>query len=353
MSYPLNLLLPCCLFFSANLLAEPVQRSFSDWQVTCNNQNYCRARNTGMHQGLVMSLGRSAGAGGDAELRIELGSLNGAYAGQPPIASRLLLDGEPLVPDGRWHTAVHALFTNDGPGIEAFLRQIREGQTITLEGGPGTISLAGLKAALLYIDDRQQRVGNETAWLEKGSVAARNVPPVAALQTLPATEPVTPLGTQERAALLDYASSRLNTRHCSIDPARQEINAWALNDISALVLVNCEAGAWNVISLAWQVPRGNPDQARALQLTLPFQPQGQNRRLELMNSEFDERTGELSTLEKSRGIGDCGVATRWRFDGQRFRLARYAAEPTCDGWHGPDSWPVLWVTRQASAASAP
>ncbi|MGQ7184209.1 hypothetical protein ACUODJ_08595, partial [Escherichia sp. HC-CC] len=26
-------------------------------------------------------------------------------------------------------------------------------------------------------------------------------------------------------------------------------------------------------------------------------------------------------------------------------LVRYAAEPTCDNWHGPDAWPTLWITR--------
>ena len=50
--------------------AAPAQRAFSDWQVTCNNQNFCVARNTGDHNGLVMTLSRSAGAHTDAVLRI-------------------------------------------------------------------------------------------------------------------------------------------------------------------------------------------------------------------------------------------------------------------------------------------
>ncbi len=348
---PLKTLLLCCLCFSASVLAEPVQRSFSDWQVTCNNQNFCQARNTGLHQGLVMSIARSAGAGINAALRIELGALTQAFVGQPPIAPRLLLDNVPLVLTGRWHSGEHTLFTDDSSTIAAFLRDIQEGETITLHDGPGNLSLIGLKAALLYIDDRQQRVGNESAWLEKGLAAS--VPLVPALQTLPVPEPVTPLSKEERAALVDYAAWRMNASRCSIDPVRQEVRAWALSETSALVLVSCEAGAWNVVDLAWRVPRRDPTRAIPVQLMLPFQPQGQNRRLELMNGQFDEKTGELRTLEKSRGIGDCGVATRWRFDGQHFRLARYAAEPACDGWHGPDAWPVLWVTRQASAHSAP
>ncbi|MFQ9949711.1 MAG: DUF1176 domain-containing protein [Escherichia coli] len=67
--------------------------------------------------------------------------------------------------------------------------------------------------------------------------------------------------------------------------------------------------------------------------------------LELMNATFDEKSRELVTLAKGRGLSDCGIQARWRFDGQRFRLVRYAAEPTCDNWHGPDAWPTLWITR--------
>lgn len=76
--------------------AAPAQRSFIDWQVTCNNQNFCIARNTGEHHGLVMTLSRSAGAKTDALLRIDLGGLATPDPKQPAIAPRLLLDGEPL-----------------------------------------------------------------------------------------------------------------------------------------------------------------------------------------------------------------------------------------------------------------
>lgn len=78
------------------LWAAPAQQTFSDWQVTCNNQNFCVARNTGEHHGLVMTLSRSAGAHTDAVLRIELGGLESPTAKESDIAPRLLLDGAPL-----------------------------------------------------------------------------------------------------------------------------------------------------------------------------------------------------------------------------------------------------------------
>ncbi|WP_219990185.1 DUF1176 domain-containing protein, partial [Klebsiella pneumoniae] len=26
-------------------------------------------------------------------------------------------------------------------------------------------------------------------------------------------------------------------------------------------------------------------------------------------------------------------------------LTRYAQQPQCDNWQGPDAWPTLWITR--------
>lgn len=50
---------------------------------------------------------------------------------------------------------------------------IQEGKAITLRDGDQTISLSGLKAALLFIDAQQKRVGSETAWIKKGRTAAQ------------------------------------------------------------------------------------------------------------------------------------------------------------------------------------
>lgn len=62
MRYRIFLLFFFALLPTSLVWAAPAQRAFSDWQVTCNNQNFCVARNTGDHNGLVMTLSRSAGA---------------------------------------------------------------------------------------------------------------------------------------------------------------------------------------------------------------------------------------------------------------------------------------------------
>ncbi|PJG36432.1 hypothetical protein CGZ54_28425, partial [Enterobacter hormaechei] len=56
-----------------------------------------------------------------------------------------------------------------------------------MRGGQQTISLAGLKAALLFIDAQQKRVGSERAWIKKGDSPPLRVPPATTLQPATAT----------------------------------------------------------------------------------------------------------------------------------------------------------------------
>ncbi|XHA15487.1 DUF1176 domain-containing protein [Citrobacter farmeri] len=328
------------------LWAAPAQQAFSDWQVTCNNQNFCVARNTGEHGGLVMTLSRSAGAHTDAVLRLDLGGLT-APSNEAEIAPRLLLDGKPLVlsPE-HWRITSWHLMTDDTTTIAEFLATIQDGKAVTLQKGNQIISLAGLKAALLFIDAQQKRVGSETAWIEKGNDPPLSVPPAPALKGVAVVNPTpTPLSLDERNDLLDYGNWRMNGIKCSLDPSRREVRVTALTDDKALLMIACEAGAYNTIDLAWIVSRKKPLASHAVRLRLPFNSGAESNDMELMNAMFDEKSRELVTLAKGRGLTDCGIQTRWRFDGQRFRLVRYAEEPSCDGWHGPDAWPTLWITR--------
>ncbi|ATF48632.1 DUF1176 domain-containing protein [Citrobacter freundii] len=329
------------------LWAAPAQQVFSDWQVTCNNQNFCVARNTGEHHGLVMTLSRSAGAHTDAVLRIELGGLDSPDAKEAEIAPRLLLDGAPLPLTGEhWNITPWHLMTDDPVTISAFLQTVQNAQAITLQKGGQTLSLAGLKAALLFIDAQQKRVGSETAWIQKGDEPPLSVPPAPALKGVAIVNPTpTPLSEQERNDLLDYGNWRINGLRCSLDPMRREVRVSALTDDKALLMIGCEAGAYNTIDLAWIVSRSKPLTSRSVRLSLPFKTDAESNDMELTNAAFDEKSRELITLAKGRGLSDCGIQTRWRFDGQRFRLVRYAQEPSCDNWHGPDAWPTLWITR--------
>ncbi|MBE8372234.1 DUF1176 domain-containing protein, partial [Leptospira borgpetersenii serovar Hardjo-bovis] len=113
----------------------------------------------------------------------------------------------------------------------------------------------------------------------------------------------TPLSHDELNELLDYGTWRMTNSQCSLDPMRREVRISALSDDTALMIISCEAGAYNTVDLAWLVSRQKPFASRMVRLRLPFLPADKEQELELMNASFDEKTKELTTLSKGRGLG--------------------------------------------------
>lgn len=333
----------------ASVQAEPLQKSFNDWQITCNNEAFCVARNIPGDKGLVMTISRHAGVNDRPLLRIDYGSAySGALPGGP-LQDNLLLDQRRLKPDLKhWTVEPHHLATSNAIAIDEFFDLVMEAKNLQLTYDPNAlISLRGMKAALLLMDDTQGRVNSMSAWIKRGDKASWDVPPPPVLPPLPpAVRSPAALTRDETSGLIDYGTWRVNTDSCSLDPLRREVSVAPLTDQRALLLVSCEMGAYNVIDLAFEVTRSPPYVARGITLTLPFTPPGaSDRQLELINAEYDAASGQLYTFGKGRGLGDCGRATRWQFDGTRFVLAEYAEESTCDAWHSSDDWPTLWVSQ--------
>lgn len=103
---------------------------------------------------------------------------------------------------------------------------------------------------------RSKSVGSETAWIKKGDDPPLSVPPAPALKKVAVVNPdpdaALPRRT-ERPAGLWYR--RMNASQCSLDPNRREVRVTALTDDKALLIVSCEAGAYNTVDLAWLVSR--------------------------------------------------------------------------------------------------
>lgn len=351
MSYWMKSLLCLPFLLIASVRAEPLQKSFSDWQITCNNVAFCIARSFPGDNGLVMTLARHAGVNDRPLLRIDYGS---AYSGElpgGPLRDNLLLDQRRLNPDLKhWTVEPHHLATSNAIAIDEFLAQTLDAGSLQLTyQAKAVIPLRGMKAALLLMDDVQGRVNGASAWVKRGNRVQWDVPPPPPLPQLPpAPPPPAPLTQEETSGLIDYGTWRVNIDNCSLDPLRREVSVSPLTDSKALLLISCETGAYNVIDLAFEVTRSAPYVSRSLTLTLPFTPPARSdNQLELVNAEFDASNGLLYTFSKGRGLGDCGVATRWQFDGSEFVLAEYAEEKTCDAWHSSDDWPTLWVSQSS------
>lgn len=58
---------------------------------------------------------------------------------------------------------------------------------------------------------------------------------------------------------------------------------------------------------------------------------------QLVNSEFDERTGTLTSWNKWRGVGDAGSNGTWAFKNGRFVLVKYDVDASYDGEVNPQT----------------
>jgi hypothetical protein len=340
--------------FSLSAQADPMQKIYDDWQLSCNNLNYCTARNILDNQGLILVVSREAGAEGRSSVTIDYSHTGDEVSGDPVsagVASHLSFNGKPLVFNRRgWDIAKKHLSTDNRPVVEDFIADIREGNSIQLmthndASVHPAISLKGFKSALQAMDQQQSRTATRTAWGSRGNKPASQVPGVPEVPVLAHFSPPTPLSEAEISAITQNVAASLDHNDCSLDPAEREVHLYALSDEKALMTVHCDMGAYNLFSLGVIVSRKAPYKSEDLVLKMPFRLTDDEAMPELINSAFDDKSGILTIHDKGRAKGDCGVMSRWLFDGNNFRLAYYASQPSCDGYSRASDWPVLWVTR--------
>ena len=332
----------------------PLYRTFKDWTVACDNTRSCTA--VGMREneadGLVAVIRRDAGPNGAASLVLTGPDIDGD--------SRLLLDKQELDLDPRhwrWEEPKNEdergrRVARDAATVTGFLRDLRNGHRVAIADfesdtpakGLVDLSLDGLSAALLLIDDVQGRVGTQGAWGRPGGKANATVPAAPAIPVLrrgPAPKPLSERDAAKLAAAVRKAKAGdLEDAGCDA-PANDE--AAALTDTEALVLLECESAAYQEGSLVFRVPRDAPAKAQRLRFaTTP----GEAPLEELWLAGYDAGSGELAHHGKGRGLGDCGDDVRWQFDGTAFHLLDDREMRRCGGL-AFDDWPVLWRARVA------
>ncbi|MBZ0228054.1 MAG: DUF1176 domain-containing protein, partial [Bauldia sp.] len=109
-----------------------------------------------------------------------------------------------------------------------------------------------------------------------------------------------------------------------------------------LYIIPCFAGAYNVAYRVYLVRAGNIGKARTLYFANFSQTLGWYGSDTLINASYDPESKTLASFGKGRGLGDCGNAARYRWDGFDFRMIDYRAWDQCDGSRRPDEWPVIY-----------
>ena len=320
----------------------PVQQKYGDWTVACDNLRNCSAQGYrvqdagGAQAGLWLS--RDAGPQGAVHVQLHLSSPDGQ---ELPDGSRVQVHI-----DGREFKRLPLDGDLPSAAVRPLLAAMIEADELTLTGSASeaTVSLQGLKAALLKMDDVQGRVGTVSAWVAKGKGGASQVP---AAIPAPVLTPAAAPSIVDADAALPWV--RQLVRHPAViqdcyllqedSGAASSLPNTSLYQVRPqefLVLMECARAAYQTSYRLWRMKQ----RPGGLDIAPEVLPDVGEPALDLMNADF--HAGELSTWHKGRGLGDCGGGRRWTWTATGFALRHAHEAPDCNGIFEGGMGLVLW-----------
>ena len=323
---------------------QPGERTFRDWYAVCDNANSCYAFGHGIEATGWVRVSIPAGPQGQPSVIFGLFPEDGSIGGGASVEVDGVAFAAVLKPDNQEDFPVATVAADRARALVAAMTQ---GQAMTISAGSQdmAISLSGAAASMLWIDERQGRLGTTTALMRQGNRPASSVPQA------PAPPVVTPAaaiaqgryGDQEGQtlpaaveALPDVVECRAET---GFNPDLQAaIVSARLDTDTVLWAVPCGAGAYNY-SNAYFTTR--PDGTNPRRVTFPSTGQPQDL---LVNAGYDPITRIIDAFNKGRGIGDCGTASSWTWTDRGFVLKTSTGMSECNGVPF-DYWPTFWVTQ--------
>lgn len=131
-----------------------------------------------------------------------------------------------------------------------------------------------------------------------------------------------------------FLKQALDKAECDIEfeEANKEFEfAGVLGGPLKLLEVPCWRAAYNFGSIFFAIDPARAQDARLLQFQRPDEKNQLALTYQLSNAAYDEAKKVLSSFHKGRGVGDCGTAGNWRWNGKEFVLMHYWNKNSCDG----------------------
>jgi len=326
-------ILPMMMLMLAHPAAGEV-KVFGDWAVGCDNLHRCEMTSLVPGDGMEspgeeydqvsFSIERAAGPAGGFSVEVQMPDTQDGGEVSVRVDAEIITGAAPKNGLIRFTGAQAAkIVAAMAKGKEIFITDI--GDTMI-----GRVSLSGSSAALRFIDADQGRAGGVTAAVAKGTKPASAVPVEA---TAPVVRFVRPSGAVakitpalRKAMDADGECAEVYAGGEGDPPA---VEAFALGGGKTLALLPCGSGAYNFSTIPYIIIAGKPALAQ-FDFDV-FTRDGEASWPELVNAGFDPKTGQLSTYNKGRGVGDCGQAEDYVWDGARFRLVGAREMPECRG----------------------
>jgi len=349
-------LLVVSLFACTAVAANPASaqmKEFRDWLAACDNTRSCTAYGFDVDPGGYAYVRLTRDAGADAILRVTVavnvqeGAKFKVSFDDPALGD---LPAEASAGDANNDDDLRRLVISDPKAVETLLASLRKAKKIVVTriDAPGAtasdpatteISLAGVVAAMLWMDDQQKRVGTVTALVKRGDKPATAIPTQLAPPVVTAAK-IPPGPKPEQARIAVIAKARAVCEDKKISEA-EDMTRLAADQVMYWFRCQEKSGAYNFFYALIIDQRGKP--LREVEFKLPREvATAADGGVEMnINPGFDESTQTMSLLNKGRGIADCGQASQWAWDGRSFRLIESKVMPTCKGV-APSDWPVLY-----------
>ncbi|MCA6939742.1 DUF1176 domain-containing protein [Pectobacterium polaris] len=313
-----------------------------DWEVVCDNTLTCRAagyspeeKYTGEDkeaQDVSILITRHAGQNTPITADVTLAEVDKAM----PQGTKLTLtiDG---IDKGQLTSTGDNLWQLNETQIPLVLQALKGSGKVAFHhnGIVSELSGAGAYAVLLKMDERQGRIGKTDAITKKGSessaLPAVATPVIYAAATKQARS--RNLTDAEQAAIQKTLLKTLKADDCDSFPPQdyqeaEPIERIPLNDSMSLLSTLCWRAAYNEGYAYWVIDN-----------TMQTQPQL------VTTSGTGYENGEITSVQKGRGLADCMSYEAWTWDGKAFQLSRMSITGSCRMIHLDGTWDLpYWAT---------
>ncbi|HYC67426.1 DUF1176 domain-containing protein [Brevundimonas sp.] len=320
---------------SAGVATE--SRVFRDWIAVCDNGNACFAYGPGREGFGWLRVAMEPGP--DARPQVAAGYW--PEGAETTRAFSLTIDGA-AYPMALANNEPVAAEVAPARALEV-VRALAAGNTARISADHG-ISLSGAAAALLWIDERQGRVGTVTALRRAGARPASIVRPAPPLPVVAPAPAVSQTGFGDQNQTLPAALEAVPAvAECRAETAEhwvgKEVMSARLDASTELWAVPCFAGAYNM-GHDWYITGPGGRDPRPARLASGSGEAGAG----TINGGYSPESRTIVAFAKGRGVGDCGTASTWTWTGREFVLTHESEMQEC--WGVPsDYWPTTWRTR--------
>ena len=351
-----KILLPAFAAFSAavvspfSIAAAPVDFTYQDWQVVCDNTRTCRLAGYQAEDSsdfpVSVLLVRHAGANAGVIGKVKLGGAKDSSSkGLLQLGNRhrisLFINDKNLGETKAFSAAAgDADFTSSQ--VTALLDALTKSSKIelVLRNSRWQLSDKGATAVMLKADEAQGRIGTTSAFISSNKASKPNnsvLPPKPAPQLRLVTP--NPKANSTSNKKFSMKSSQLSAlmqgtiKDVDSDcPNLADQSPWQvsrLNGTQLLVQHDCWMAAYNTGAGMW-----------VMNDSKPYNP------VLVTTSATDYDNGKISSVQKGRGIGDCLSKSYWIWTGTRFTKSHESTTGLCRMIEVGGAWQLPTYTTE-------